>query len=163
MHDVLCIYYSNTGNTKFAMEEIAEALDAELVEVSDGVERDGFWAKVKAGMEAMRRSTHPLLHFDTERHIEEYRLVIVGTPVWAGRCASPVRGLLKRRGLEMSRVAYVLTRASDKRYEEIYKQMDLYTAQPHLMGVSLRPGDAGYEFWLHKLIGDARRYLGESV
>ena len=31
MKDILCIYYSRTGNTKKAMEEIAEALDAELL------------------------------------------------------------------------------------------------------------------------------------
>ena len=32
MSDILCIYYSRTGNTKKAMEEIAAALDAELAE-----------------------------------------------------------------------------------------------------------------------------------
>ena len=152
MHDVLCIYYSNTGNTQLAMAQIADELDAELVEITDGVERSGFWGNVKAGMAAMRRSTHPLEPFHTERPIEEYRLVIVGTPVWAGRCSSPIRGLLKRRGLEMSRVGYVLTRSSDKRYEEIFTQMDLYTAEPHLMGVSLRPGDTGYHFWRDQFI-----------
>ena len=31
MSDILCIYYSRTGNTKKAMEEIAAALDAELL------------------------------------------------------------------------------------------------------------------------------------
>ena len=41
MKDVLCIYYSRTGNTKKAMEEIAQALDAELLELKDGVERGG--------------------------------------------------------------------------------------------------------------------------
>ena len=29
MSDVLCMYYSRSGNTKKAMQEIAEALDAE--------------------------------------------------------------------------------------------------------------------------------------
>ena len=35
MSDILCIYYSRTGTTKKAMEEIASALDAELVELRD--------------------------------------------------------------------------------------------------------------------------------
>ena len=35
-NNVLCMYYSRTGNTKRAMEEIARALDAELVELEDG-------------------------------------------------------------------------------------------------------------------------------
>ena len=33
--DILCLYYSRTGHTKFAMEEIAAALDCECVEMRD--------------------------------------------------------------------------------------------------------------------------------
>ena len=39
MSDILCIYYSRTGNTKKAMEEIAAALDAELAELRRENER----------------------------------------------------------------------------------------------------------------------------
>lgn len=159
MSDVLCLYYSRSGHTKAAMEQIAEALDAEVLEITDGVDRSGFKGYVRAGMEAMRRSTRPLQPINTEKALEEYRLVILGTPVWAGRCASPIRGFLKRRGLELERVAYVLTRQSDRRYEEVYQQMDKYTAKEHLMGVSLRPNDVGYEFWRDAFIQDVQRYL----
>ena len=76
-----------------------------------------------------------------------------------GPLRSPVRALLKRRGLELERVAYVLTRKSSRKYEEIYEQMDQYTARPHLLEVSLRPGAVGYEFWRDKLVGEVRRYL----
>ena len=116
MRDILCMYYSRTGATRQAMTEIAQALDAELVELTDGVDR----------------------------------------------CASPVRGFLKRRGLELERVAYVLTRKSSRKYEDVYHQMDQYTARPHLLEVSLRPGSVGYEFWRDKLVGEVRRYLDEQ-
>ena len=33
MSNILCMYYSRTGNTKKAMEEIAQELGAELVEL----------------------------------------------------------------------------------------------------------------------------------
>lgn len=39
--------------------------------------------------------------------------------------ASPIRSLLKRRGLELHRVAYVVTRSTEQRSEEVYDQMDL--------------------------------------
>ena len=38
-NNVLCVYYSRTGNTKKAMEEIAQALGAELAELQDNVDR----------------------------------------------------------------------------------------------------------------------------
>lgn len=159
MKDVLCIYYSRTGKTKKAMTEIAEALDAELVSITDGQDRSGFRGFMLSGMEAMRRSTRPLKPYDTERNLENYRLVVLGTPVWAGRCSSVIRALLKRRGLEMKHVAYLLTRDSDKRYEEIYDQMDQYTARPHVAAGSVRVGDVGYAFWRDKFVADVRAFL----
>jgi len=160
MKDVLCIYYSRTGKTKKAMEEIAAALDAELVEITDGQDRTGFKGFMRSGMEAMRRSTRPLQPFTTERALEDYRVVVVGTPVWAGRCSSVIRALLKRRGLEMKNVAYVITRDSERRYEEIYDQMDQYVAKPRIAARSLRVDTVGYEFWRDKLVQEVKAFLG---
>lgn len=160
MKDVLCIYYSRTGKTKQAMEEISQALDAELVSVTDGQDRTGFKGFVLSGMEAMRKSTRPLQPFTTEKPLEEYRVVVVGTPVWAGRCSSVIRALLKRRGLEMKNVAYAITRDSERRYEEVYDQMDQYTARPRIAAHSLRVGTVGYEFWRDKLIQEVKAFLG---
>ena len=159
MSDILCMFYSRTGNTEETMKEIAAALEAELVEITDDVDRSGLRGFLRSGKEAMRRSTHPLEKFQTEKNLEDYRLVILGSPVWAGRCSSPIRALLKRRGLEMKRVAYVLTRTSERHYEEIYDQMDQYTAQKHVLAVSLRPKSVGYAFWRDKFIQDVKRYL----
>ena len=162
MSDVLCLYYSRTGNTRRAIKEIARELDAEVVAISDEQTRDGWRGYIHCGMDAMRKTTHPLRPFRTEKPIEEYKLVIVGTPVWAGRCASPIRGLLKRRGLEMHTVAYVLTRSGERRCETVYAQMDRYTKKNHLFGVSLQPESEGYNFWRDQFIGEAQRYLEQS-
>lgn len=118
MSDILCIYYSRTGNTRRAVKEIAEALDAEIVAITDGRDRSGWKGYLRSGMDAMKLSTKPLNPFETARPLEEYKLVIVGSPVWAGRMASPIRSLLKRRGLELHRVAYVVTRSTEQRSEE---------------------------------------------
>ena len=62
MSDVLCIYYSRTGHTKKAMEEIAEALDAELVELNDGVDRSGLrgarWAPTMCSRSSVFASSY---------------------------------------------------------------------------------------------------------
>ncbi len=161
MSDILCIYYSRTGHTRRAVKEIAEALDAEITAITDSSDRSGWRGYVRCGMDAMKTSTRPLEPFKTEKPLDQYRLVIVGSPVWAGRCASPVRALLKRRGLEMANVAYVVTRSTAQRSEEVYAQMDMYTADAHKMAVSLRPGSEGYEFWRNDFIQNVRRWLDE--
>lgn len=57
MSDILCLYYSRSGNTRQTMAEIAEALEAELVEFTDGVDRQGRKGYFRSGLDAMRRST----------------------------------------------------------------------------------------------------------
>ena len=56
MSDILCIYYSRTGNTKKAMEEIAAALDAELAELRDNADRSGWRGWLRCGLDAMRKA-----------------------------------------------------------------------------------------------------------
>ena len=108
-NNVLCMYYSRTGNTKTAMEEIAKALDAELVELQDGVDRSGAMGWLRSGFDAVRR-TSPKVRYQTKWPLSDYRLVIVGTPVWAGRCSAAARGFLKQHGKELRNASYVITR-----------------------------------------------------
>ena len=162
MRDVLCIYYSRTGKTKKVMKAIAAETDAELLELTDGVERGGFRGWLRSGMDAMRRDCPEVKPFETERKLENYRLVIIGTPVWGGRCSSVIRSFLKQHGRELNRVAYVLTRGSEHKSEEVYRQMDLYTAQPHLAEVSLRVGSVGHTFWQEEFLRRVREILEEK-
>ena len=162
MSDILCLYYSRSGKTKMAMEEIAAALDAELVEFTDGEDYSGVGGFLRAGKSAMQRTTLPIEPYETKKTLSEYRLVILGTPIWAGRCASPVRGLLKRRGLELERVAYVLTRAGKNHYDEVCDQMDQYTARKHVLSVSLRVDDVGYTYWRDDFIQNVKRYMEQT-
>ena len=159
MSDILCVYYSRTGHTKQAMEEIAQALDAELAEISDGMDRSGALGVLRSGLDAMRRTTRPIKSFQPRRPLESYRLVIVGSPIWAGRCSSVVRGFLKQYGKMISNAAYVVTRGSEDRNEDVFDQMDLYTPCGHQAAVSLRKGSVGYAFWQEEFLRQVREFL----
>jgi flavodoxin len=147
MSKILCVYYSRTGNTRTLMEDIAKELDCELVAIPDEENRDGISGWLRSGMQAMARKTPEVPRPETKLPLELYDLVILGTPVWAGRCSAPMRGFLTRYGEELRRVAYVITRASDSRYEEVFDQMDLYVKAPHVKAVSIRPNTVGSTFW----------------
>ena len=162
MRDILCMYYSRTGATRQAMTEIAQALDAELVELTDGVDRSGARGYLRSGMDAMRRATLPLAPYETERPLSEYRLVILGTPVWAGRCSSVIRGFLKRRGYEIQNAAYLITHKSEQDYKDVFRQMDLYLQTPHVAEVSLCPDSAGYHFWRDQFVKACSDFIAED-
>ena len=159
MSDILCIYYSRTGNTKKAMEEIASALDAELAELRDDADRSGWKGWLRCGLDAMRRSTRPVAPVETARPLGDYRLVILGTTVWAGRYSAVMRAFLKERGGEIQNAAYVLTRSSGAQYQEIYRQMDLSVPAGHRAAVSLRSGDVGVAFWQEEFLRHVRAFL----
>lgn len=162
MSDVLCMYYSRSGNTRKAVVEIGEALGAEVVELRDAMERDGFRGYLRCGLDAMRKTTRPLIPFKTERPLADYRLVILGTPVWAGRCSSVLRGFLKAHGEELRSVAYVVTRSSEGKFQEVYDQMDRYVPAGHRAAVSLRSGSVGYDFWREDFLRQVRTFLAEE-
>ncbi len=159
MEDILCIYYSRTGHTENAVQDIAKALDAEVVAIRDNVERQGLLGFIKSGMHASAKHPMHTIGFKTARPLNEYRLVIVATPVWAGRCCSPVRVFMRKHGKKMSNVCYVVTRGTSKRYEQVYEQMDLYTNVPHLEAVSLHCTGVGYHFWLEDFIARVKVLL----
>jgi hypothetical protein len=144
------------------MQEIAEALNAELVEVQDGVDRSGWGGWLRSGLDAVRRTTRRTKSLKTERKLSDYRLVIIGTPVWAGRCSSVARGFLKEYGKDIQNAAYVIVRGSEDRNEEIFEQMDMYTPCGHVAAVSLRRDSVGYAFWSEEFMRQVREFLNQN-
>ncbi len=159
MSEILCIYYSRTGHTRASMEEIARTLGAELAEVQDGVERGGWGGYLRCGADAVRKTCRRVRPLETRRPLEQYRLVIVGTPVWAGRCSAPIRSFLKEYGRRLRAAAYVITRKSADRNEEVFDQMDRYVPCGHAAAVSLRSGSVGYAFWQEEFLRQVREAL----
>ena len=138
MSDILCIYYSRTGNTKRPWRRLPPPWTRSWR--SCGTTRTGAagGAGLRCGLDAMRKDTRPVAPLETARPLGDYRLVILGTPVWAGRSSAVMRSFLKDRGGEIRNAAYVLTRSSGSQYQEVYRQMDLCVPAGHLAAVSLR-------------------------
>ena len=161
--DILCIYYSRTGKTEQVIKEISQALDCESVAVRDRVRRAGALGALRCGLDAMRRHTKAITHVHTRRPLWEYKLVILGAPVWAGRCASVMRAFLKRRGFELTDVAYVITHRSEEPYRAVFDQMDQYLLKPHVADVSLCPGSTGYVFWRDQFLKTCADFAGVEL
>ena len=145
--NILCLYYSRTGNTKKAMEEVAEALDCECLEIRDKVDRSGTMGYLRCCFDAMHKRTSAVSRPKCQKPLSDYKLVILGTPVWAGRCSSVIRGFLKRRGYEIQNAAYL---------------MDLYLQMPHVAEVSLCPDSAGYHFWRDQFVKACSDFIAED-
>lgn len=158
--NILCIYCSRTGHTERLMREIAAALDCEAVRVRDRVDRAGAAGWMRCALDAVRKRTHPVNRLHMARRLSEYDLVILGTPVWAGRCSAVMRAFLKRRGFELQDVACVLTHGSEEPYREVFDQIDRYLMRPHVEDVSLQTGSAGWFFWRDQFLKSIAERMG---
>ena len=120
------VYYSLEGHTKFAAERIARELSADLVpllpvkEYPKGQVSKYFWA----GKSATFRETPKLETFSFDA--EGYDLLVLGTPVWAGTFAPPLRTFLRGNRLAGKKAAFFACcsgGSTDKCFEELQKEI----------------------------------------
>ncbi len=106
----LVVYYSRTGKTKFVAEKVAFELKADIEEVVDLKNRDGWFGFLKAGFDAtLGRETKI---GEIEKSPRDFDLIVVGTPVWNSRPSSAIRTYLKRNNLSENKVAIFCTNES---------------------------------------------------
>lgn len=109
MKDVLVVHYSLGGTTAKVAADIAAALDADSAVIEDAVRRQGPFKFLRAVLEAVACGL-PTIHGPF--NVSDYPLVILGTPVWAGSMASPMRSFLVAHQRELRHVAYFCTMGS---------------------------------------------------
>ena len=90
------IYYSMDGNTKAAAERIAGKLGADLIEVVPvhALPDKGFKKFFAGGRQATFGATPAIRELAADP--ADYDLIILGTPIWAGKCASPIWSFVNR-------------------------------------------------------------------
>ena len=112
----LVVYYTRTGNSKFAAETVATEVGADVEEVVDLKNRKGRLAFLSAGRDAMQGKLTEIA--ETKRNPFDYDLVVIMQPVWAGSPTPAIRTYLKKNDLSGKKVALFFTDASDKAVEK---------------------------------------------
>ena len=90
----LVVYYTRTGNARFVAETIAAEIGADVEEVIDLKKRTGALGYLSGGSDARRGKETEIS--PTKKSPAEYDLIIVGTPVWAGRPTPAILTYLKK-------------------------------------------------------------------
>ncbi len=86
----LVVYYSLDGNTKLIAETISKEINADILALQYKKERKakGFMKFILGGKEVMKKIKPELLSFD--KNPQDYDLIFIGTPVWAGSYSPPL-------------------------------------------------------------------------
>jgi len=122
----LIVYYSRTGNTKKVAEELANKLDSEAIEIIDEKDRSGGIGWIGAGKDALKKNfttIKPIL-----KDISKYDLIIIGTPIWAGKMTPALRTFIKNYKEKIKNYAVFTTAgssSSESLFIEIKKLMGM--------------------------------------
>ena len=86
---ILLVFYSRTGHTRKAAQEIAKSINADIEELIDMENRKGPLGFIKSGRDAIKKNRARLQQ--TVKDPSSYDLVIFGTPIWGSTLSTPVR------------------------------------------------------------------------
>ena len=99
------VYFSLEGNTKHVAEKIGKELDADVIPLipvkayPTGNSSKYFWG----GKSATFKEKPKLQPY--RFNAKDYDVIVLGTPIWAGTFAPPLRTFLRDNKLEETRVA----------------------------------------------------------
>lgn len=118
---ILLAYYSRSGTTKTLADYLVKNLNSDLLEIKTPDNRNGLTGYLKSGKEALKKEMPPINKF--EINISDYDLVLVGTPVWVGTMASPVRTFMFENKSKFKNVAFFSTQGSVNN-QKIFEEME---------------------------------------
>jgi menaquinone-dependent protoporphyrinogen IX oxidase len=128
MSRVLIVYFSRTGATRRVAAALATTLHADVEEIIDRSDRSGMLGILRCVLDSvMRRSAliEPMRH-----DLTAYQMVVIGTPVWAGRVSAPVRAWLATYRHRLPRVAFFCTLAGRDGESALKELCELAAKQP---------------------------------
>jgi len=106
----LIIYYSRTGITKKVAEQLAKELNADIEEIISIKDRKGAKGYLLCGKEAVKKISAEIKPI--KKDPANYNLVLIGTPVWIGKMASPIRTYIMNNKSRIKNAAFFCTEYS---------------------------------------------------
>ncbi|MBD3350447.1 MAG: hypothetical protein GF364_03075, partial [Candidatus Lokiarchaeota archaeon] len=99
MKKTLILYYSRTGRTESIAQILKKRLNADMIEITDDMNRKGFLGLLRCMGEAIKESIPEI--YPKELPLDEYQLVLLGSPVWGGSLSTPMLKLYQDHKSEL--------------------------------------------------------------
>jgi flavodoxin len=107
----LITYYTRTGNTEKVAEKIAEKFDAEREKIIDKKKRTGIIGWIRAGYDAIKGNLTEIEPI--KKDPDDYDLILLGTPVWAGRSTPAIKTYIANNKDKFENIAIFTSSGGD--------------------------------------------------
>ncbi|MCK5773606.1 MAG: hypothetical protein KAH57_07430 [Thermoplasmata archaeon] len=121
----LVVYYSRSGNTRKAAAKLRDALSCDILEIDDGVKRNGIIGYFRCAVHAIKKKAFPLEPMDKDP--SGYDMVVLCTPIWAGTMSTPIRSFVSRFKHQIKRHSIVCAQGS-------VKEQKIFAPMKEIMG-----------------------------
>lgn len=125
----LVVYYSRTGNHKVIGEAIAKMLSADIDEIIDKKKRTGRINWMRAGRDSLSEKE---TNIQFEKNPSDYDLIVIGSPIWAGRPTPAIRTYLSQNNLSGKKVAFFVC-SGGKGYVEALPLFEALTPESEVI------------------------------
>lgn len=126
---VLVVYFSRTGRTEKVAKEIVDHFDGSKKEaIQEPLRREGPLGYVRSLWESLVGST-PIIQ-RPHNNPKDFDLVVLASPVWMSRVASPMRTYLTKMESAFPRVAFAVTEGGSGGNRALLQMRDLCSKIP---------------------------------
>jgi flavodoxin len=119
----LIVFYSRTSTTKKIVEDLARRMGADIEELIDKKNRTGAIGYIFSGKDAMKELETEIV--ETKKSVEEYDLLIIATPIWAGKMTPAIRTYINRNVGKLKKVAFIAIQgANPPKQESVFAKLE---------------------------------------
>ena len=133
--NTLVVFYSRTGITRRAAEQLAGIMRADIEELVDLKNRSGFWGYRRACKDALRKRLTE--YRPTLSDPGRYDLIVLATPVWAMTMAPAVRTYLEEHSPSISRAGFLCTMGGSGT-KRTFRQMAAVLGKPPIATLAIK-------------------------
>jgi len=151
----LVAYYSRSGNTAHTANLIHAATDADMFEIKTA--RPNYYPTEYTPMTQVAKQeieNGTLPHINDGPDLTQYDIIFIGTPIWWGTMASPVRAFLTNNSFDGKTVVPFATHGGGGAGTAFQDIMDLTPDATHPQGYAIYGDDATEEdvnTWLKQI------------
>jgi flavodoxin len=123
MMKTVIVYYSRSGATRRLADEIAAKTGADVEEIIYTESMSGIIGFVRAGHQSMSQKPAPIKPLKAD--LGGYDLVVLGSPVWAGKLSAPALSFLSTYKGSIRQLAVFITHADGKNdYDNVFDEVE---------------------------------------
>ena len=137
---VLIAYYSFTSVTRNVAGKIAEITGAQIEEITEVRRRVGAGGFLAGCFEVL--FDRPARINPLKAEIGDYDLIVLGTPVWAGRPSAPVTAFLNTNAEKIKALALFITHGDEKKpYDSVIDMIEKKVGKKSIASLSISAKD----------------------